>query len=330
MASDAAVRGLHAGLPLSNSSGSSQDVIATDFQQQDSTAKNWHGPTQNLQTLNPPNSTRLADARLLQPGPFPTTQPQDTQTFYSHCEMGNSASDISHDEGLIPMPLPVIHGDSPLSANNLWGDSLVLSDPPWLIGYDFDLEALNTSVSATVDISQPLFQSRARFQDIPPILEGQTVLDAEAQQRSKSGTDKVRAAWFTQIDHNGLDDATHGGTNTGQATPVISGNQYDIGDNFRSRITARLRAPTFDDPLPSTKFLVSHLLLFDFCITTILMMPEPFCPDLFYQVQQHFPCHPWTNVSLKPKELSSPAVNYLYWKFASRVEGVSGSRNKNI
>jgi hypothetical protein len=263
MVSDAADREAHAGPPLRNSSGSSQAAIATNFQQQDSITKSWHGPAQSLQTLNPPGSgsTGLVDEGLLPPGPFTATQPQDTQTFYSHCGTGHGASEIPHDEGLITMPLPVIHGESPLAPNNLWGDSLVLSDPPWLIGYDFDLEALNTSVSATVDISQPLFQSRARFQDIPPILEGQPALAAEAQQRSKPGTDKVRASWFTQIDHNGFEDATYGGTNTGQATPVISGNQYDIGDNFRSRITARLKAPTFDDPLPSTKFLVGWLLL---------------------------------------------------------------------
>lgn len=270
MVSDAADREAHAGPPLSNSSGSSQAAIATNFQQQDSITKSWHGPAQNLQTLNPPGSgsgsTGLADEGLHLPRPFDATQPQDVQTFYSHCRTGHGTSNIPHDESLIPMPLPVIHGDSPLTSNNLWGDSLVMSDPPWLIGYDFDLEALNTSVSATVDISQPLFQSRARFQDIPSVLEGQPAPASETQQRSKPGTDKVRASWFTQIDHNVLEDATYGGTNTGQATPVISGNQYDIGDNFRSRITARLKAPTYDDPLPSTKFLVGWPLLLSFAL----------------------------------------------------------------
>jgi hypothetical protein len=32
---------------------------------------------------------------------------------------------------------------SPNSANNLWGASLMSPGPSWLVGYDFDLEALH-------------------------------------------------------------------------------------------------------------------------------------------------------------------------------------------
>lgn len=254
MLSSAAVGGTQAGPPLNDYSGS-QNVMTVDFQQQDSTTQDWHASSQTLQPLSQAGAANLAD----DPGHFSTAQPQDTEGFYASCRTHSGASETSHNQDPISIPLSIINGDSPLSANYLWGDSLISSGPPWLIGYDFDLEALNTSVSATLDISQPLFQSRVGFQNIQPILEGQADLAAEVQQRCKPGTDKVRASWFNQIEPDGLEDATHGGTNTGQLTPVTDGNQYDIGDNFRSRITARLKAPTYDDPLPSTKFLVSWL-----------------------------------------------------------------------
>jgi hypothetical protein len=254
MSSHVAVRGIQAS-PPPNDYTSSQDVITVDSPQLDSTAQNWHDPSQILQPLMRAGRTTFADEPLLSPGNFTTSQSQDTRNFYTSCGTHNSSSEMPHDQGLISMPLPVINGDSPLSANNIW------ADPPWLIGYDFDLDALNTSVSATLNISQPLFQSRIGCQNIQPILEGQLDFATETQQRYNSGNDKVRASWFTQIELEGIEDVTHSDTNTRQLTPVTDRNQYDIGDNLRSRITARLRAPTFDDPLPSTKFLVSWLLL---------------------------------------------------------------------
>lgn len=59
-------------------------------------------------------------------------------------------------------------------------------------------------------------------------------------------------------------------------------------------------------------------------------MPEPLCSDLLHQIQPYVPHYPRANVSLKPKELSSTTVYYVYWEFASRIEGGSGSRNKDI
>ena len=290
MSSDAAARGIQASPPLNDYTGS-QDVVTVDSPQQDSTIQNWHDPSRNLQSMIRAGRTNVADEPLVSSAHFSTSQSQDTRNFYASCGTHNGASEILHDQGLISMPLPVINGDSPLSANNLWGD------PPWLVGYDFDLEALNTSVSATLDISQPLFQSRGGFQNIQPILEDQVDLAAEAQHRYRSGTDKVRASWFTQIEYEGLEDVTHGDTNTRPLTPVTDGNQYDIGDNFRTRITARLRAPTFDDPLPSTKFLASWPLICFLSPQTALMNPEPFYPGLLHQIQPYFPHHSWTDVS---------------------------------
>ena len=255
ISSNAAVRDIQASLPL-NDYANAQDVSTVDSPQRESTVQNWQDPSRTLQSMIHAGRTNLADESLLTSGHVSTTQSQDTRHFYTSCGTHHDESEMLQDRGLLSMPLPVINGDSPLSANNLWGDL------PWLVGYDFDLEALNTSVSATLDISQPLFQSRG-FQSVQPILEDHVELAAEEQLRYRSGTDKVRGSWFTQIEYEGLEDVTHGDTSadTRQLTPVTGENQYDIGDNFRSRITARLRAPTFDDPLPSTKFLASWPLL---------------------------------------------------------------------
>lgn len=226
------------------------------LQPQDSTAQAWNDQSQSLQSPNQ-DAANLTAEPLLNPGHFSATnQSQDTRNFYAPSGTHNGASEMLNVQDPFSLSISAINGESPLSDNNLWGESLVSPGPPWLIGYDFDLEALNISVSTTLDIPEPLFQSRLMLQDSQPNQEDQSALAAEVQRRQKSGADKVHAAWFTQIEHDGHGVGTHGSTNTKQLTPVTEGNQHDIGDNFRSCITARLKAPTFDDPLPSTKFLV--------------------------------------------------------------------------
>ena len=248
ISSNTAVRGIQAS--QSDDYTGSQDVATVDSQQHDSIAQKWHDHSQPLHPLIRADRTSLADELLFNPGHFTS---QDTQNFYTSCGTNNGANEMPHDHGLISIPLPAINGDSPLSVHNLCGD------PPWLIGYDFDLNALNTSVSTTLGISQPLFQSHVEFQPIQPIIESQPDLAVAAQQRYKLLTDKVRSSWFTQIEHERLEDVTQGDTNTRQLILATDKNQHDIGDNFRSRITARFKALTYDDPLPSTKFLVSWL-----------------------------------------------------------------------
>jgi hypothetical protein len=150
-------------------------------------------------------------------------------------------------------------GVSPLSANNLWGASLMSPGPSWLIGYDFDLEALNTSVSATMGITEPLFQPQINRTAVPSVPHSEVAPGGEMHAEQKIANDSVRRGWFSHIDQ--LDDEDdHGGFTAGQMTPVTTRNQYDIGDSFRHKISQRLRARTNDEPLPSTKFLVRPML----------------------------------------------------------------------
>ncbi|KFZ18722.1 hypothetical protein V502_03980, partial [Pseudogymnoascus sp. VKM F-4520 (FW-2644)] len=158
-------------------------------------------------------------------------------------------------ENSFPEPAGNPTGVSPLSANNLWGASLMSPGPSWLIGFDFDLEALNTSVSTTVGITEPLFQSQMNRTAMPSASQLEATPEAKVHEEQKNVTnDSVRRGWFSYIDQ--LDDQDdHGGVTTGQITPVTARDQYDIGDSFRHRISQRLRARTNDEPLPSTKFL---------------------------------------------------------------------------
>ena len=147
---------------------------------------------------------------------------------------------------------------APLHASNhLWDPSLVSPGPSWWIGYDFDLEALNTSVSATMDMDEPLFQPQMHpnvIQDIPrPDLPRR----AEAQRKQKSVNDIIKRSWFTQLEDVEADEDLDAGTTTGQMTPATEAEQYDLDDNFRTRVSLKLRPRTNDDPLPSTNYLVS-------------------------------------------------------------------------
>lgn len=146
-------------------------------------------------------------------------------------------------------------GVSPLSANNPWGASLMSMGPVWLTDYDFDLEALNTSVSAAVETAEPLFQShnnRNLAQNMPP---SEVIREGEVRRDPRIANDNIRRGWFSHIDRLNEED-DHGGLASGQLTPATTGDQYDIGDSFRHRIYQRLKARTIDEPLPSTQFLV--------------------------------------------------------------------------
>lgn len=159
-------------------------------------------------------------------------------------------------------PFPTLMGNatsvSPFFTNNLWGTSLMSPGPSWLVGYDFDLEALNTSVSTTVGITEPLFQTQMSRTAMPSVPQLHVIPEAEAHKEQDVANESVRRGWFSHIDLLNEDD--HGGVTTGQMTPVTVRDQYEIGDSFRHRVTQRLRARANDEPLPSANFLVCPIL----------------------------------------------------------------------
>lgn len=154
-------------------------------------------------------------------------------------------------------------GLSPLSEeNNIWGGTAMPAGPSWLVGYDFDLEALNTSVSATMDIAQPLFQhpSQIPFALMESNSESETIPVVEGQRKQRNTEDLVKKGWFSQIKQAENEDILHGGPATRLQTPTAGGeDQYDVGDNFRTRVSLKLDSRTKDEPLPSTKYLVRFI-----------------------------------------------------------------------
>lgn len=195
-----------------------------------------------------------------QTSPFPTVHPTVTADSNVH-DMRTQTTIQSDTQGLFmensfPDPTGNLTVASLTSADRLWGGSLMSPGPSWLVGYDFDLEALNTSVSTALCATEPLFQSQVNRTAMPSAPQLEEIPEAEMHGAGKDVTNEcVRRGWFSHIDP--LDEKDdHGGATTGQMTPVTARDQYDIGDSFRHRISQQLRARTIDEPLPSTKFLV--------------------------------------------------------------------------
>ncbi|OBT65027.1 hypothetical protein VE03_05217 [Pseudogymnoascus sp. 23342-1-I1] len=194
-----------------------------------------------------------------QTSPFPTVHPTVSADGNVH-DMRTQTTIQSDSQGLFmensfPDPTGNLTSASLISTNRLWEGSLMSPGPSWLVGYDFDLEALNTSVSTTLCATEPLFQSQVNRTAMPSAPQLGEISEAEMHGERKDVTnERVRRGWFSHIDP--LDEKDdHGGATTGQMTPVTARDQYDIGDSFRHRISQQLRARTIDEPLPSTKFL---------------------------------------------------------------------------
>lgn len=156
-----------------------------------------------------------------------------------------------------PMALVKSRGIPPQSSGSLWDASLNLSPgPSWWIGYDFDLEALNTSVSATMDMVEPLFQPQIPFNVVQQSPRTDSLRRNYGHRKQRSTNDIVKKSWFTHLDEMELDEDINGPQTTGQMTPATEADRYGIDDNFRARVSLKLKPRTNDDPLPSVRYLV--------------------------------------------------------------------------
>ena len=152
-------------------------------------------------------------------------------------------------------------GVSPFSDANLWGASWMSPGPSWLVGYDFDLEALNTSVLSTMDVTQPppLFQPPQSFHGINSEVQGaETIPRNEYQKKQRFMDDIITRSWFTKTNDTEFEEDPVAGS--GQNTPAIAAaERYDVDDTFRTRVSLKLRPSPNHHPLPSANFLVlSH------------------------------------------------------------------------
>ena len=149
-------------------------------------------------------------------------------------------------------------GISPCSDVNLWGASWTSPGPSWLVGYDFDLEALNTSVLSTMEMAQPLplFQQQTQFQSTSSQVQGpETMARIECQRKHRSKDDVIKRLWFTKTNDTELEGDPV--TGSGQNTPALVTERYDVDDTFRTRVSLKLRPSPNHHPLPSANFLVT-------------------------------------------------------------------------
>jgi hypothetical protein len=146
---------------------------------------------------------------------------------------------------------------SPFSDANLWGASWMSPGPSWLAGFDFDLEALNTSVLATIDASQPppLFQPPQNSSNIDFNTEGSdTAQQAESQKKQRFMDDVMKMSWFTRVRNVDSDDE-YGRYTSGRNTPTIATERYDVDESFRDRVSQKLKPKPNHHPLPPANFL---------------------------------------------------------------------------
>jgi hypothetical protein len=184
------------------------------------------------------------------PGNSVLTLPQGS-LLSAHESAQHLQSDFSM--GLVdPNPIP----QNP--DGDLWPANLISPGPAWLIGYDFDLDALNTSVMTTMDTVEPLFQLQGYSYPTFQLPEPENEIIPEIQQQSKDGRDNVRRSWFSHLEAADNANDEYSVLNTGHITPAIGGERYDVDDGFRARVTLKLNTRTIEDHLPSTEYLVSY------------------------------------------------------------------------
>ncbi len=152
---------------------------------------------------------------------------------------------------------------SPISPDDMWMDSLMSSNPDWLNGYDFDLDALNNCVLTSMDNAEPLFQPQIPYFTSDRDFDHDSEREAERLPKQRHVNERIRTGWYTHIPELPNVDDTTRGTATGQITPVTGGSQYDVGEEFCRRVSQKLKSHTHhDDPPPSATFLVSTSDLF--------------------------------------------------------------------
>ncbi len=119
--------------------------------------------------------------------------------------------------------------------------------PSWLAGDDFDLNALNSSIAAT--ISPYIFPQQAMaLENDTRTNQTNEVQDDLAVTKS---TDYMSKRWFTH-----LDEGRTGQVTPGKSTPRPSSVQTHVDETYRVNLNNKLRARLSEESLPSTKFLV--------------------------------------------------------------------------
>ena len=159
----------------------------------------------------------------------------------------NSAQDQFPDPlAAIPSSSPRCHSavlDPTLEASSL-AYNVFPETATWLVGEDFDLDALNLSV---VTNGLDSFPSETTVQE--NVFTSLTPQPSDEEPGGKE--EQVRQIWFTYI---GI------GKNNGQFTPTALNSRPELDEQDRQSLALKLQPSVSEEPLPSTDFLVSIVL----------------------------------------------------------------------
>ena len=234
-----------------------------------------------------------------------------------------------------------LNGVQPIPIENppnlgFWGESYVSSGPSWLVGDDFDLEALNSSVTPMIKPDMPLFRIQSRLQtpnNCGPDL-SVSPRTADVDTREKLMND-VHNSWFTQVENTSHEVGPSSVAFTSPATPETSPDRCDVDERYRAGLSEMLRPRLCEDPLPSTDYLVCSLptpvvRVPDNLRPSYLMIIEPLRTDVLFEIQPDVPCYPCSNFPSSAGKLTSSTFDLFSWESAYRFQGGHSSRVEDI
>lgn len=123
-------------------------------------------------------------------------------------------------------------------------------NPHWLVGDDFDMEALNHSIMSTpVGFRTPVSSNCA---NVDRGFGGNTVAEPRSCAFDIHQIEEVHKRWYTYIDQ----ERTAG---TGQITPDGVAERTQVDEAYRVNLSQKLQPHLSDDPLPSIELLVKQV-----------------------------------------------------------------------
>jgi len=135
-----------------------------------------------------------------------------------------------------------------ISDTGIWNMGYDITWPSWSVGSDFNLQAVNASIAATIMQPGQLFQPTFEQFECP---DEETVgLQANNQTRT---LEAICRSWTSYVDPSLKSHAAHG-----TVTPVNEcefNERADVDEVYRTSLTRRLQPRPYDNSLPSTDFL---------------------------------------------------------------------------
>lgn len=146
----------------------------------------------------------------------------------------------SHSEGTLPVSNELFNHN----VDGLLEFDTNFQPPVWLADEHFDLNAFNSSIMENaLGLFSPAYTVNESSIDTTMQIPGDTSYNHRE--------DRVRQHWFNYV-------GTH---SNGQATPETTAEHTELDEKYRQNLFQRLQQRVPTEPLPSTDFLVSVLIL---------------------------------------------------------------------